>query len=1003
MSGPGWVDLKDVTRRPQGAARPRYWRSLDELAQSPAFLEFLHREFPEQASEWNDPKGRREFLKIMGASFALAGLTSCTRPPEEKIVPYVKAPEDVVPGKPLFFATALSLGGYTKGVLVESHLGRPTKIEGNPDHPGSLGATDAIGQAEILSLYDPDRSQTLTFKGEVRPWSNFIVDMKRSLQAQAPLKGAGVRILTTSVSSPSLTQQIQDLLAELPQAKWHTFEPVNNDNAQAGALLAFGESVETHFRFEAADVIVSLDADFLSRGPAALKSVRDFASRRKIDGNGERLSRLYAVESTPSLVGASADHRLPLRASDIEDFTRALGVALGLSVPEPPRYPEGTTEGRWVAALAKDLLAHPKASLIVAGDEQPPAVHALAHSLNHRLGNFGTTVFLTTPVLSRPGGQLESLKELIADMSGGRVDLLLILGGNPAYDAPADLGFVQAMGRVALRLHLSLYDDETSEHCHWHIPEAHSLETWGDGRAHDGTVTLLQPLIAPLYGGKSPHEVLAALTKRPERSAHDVVKDYWRARLGSDVPFERAWQKALHDGLLEKTALPEISRTPRAPLSSRSSAPRPGLEIVFRPDPSLYDGRYANNGWLQELPKPLTKLTWDNAALMSPKTAASLGVVSEDVVELALDGRSVRAAVWTLPGHADSSVTVHLGYGRTRAGRVGTGLGFSAYALRTSAHMAFGVGLEVRRTGERTTLAVTQDHWTMDPLGIAEERRRFPEILRSSTLEEFRSNPGFAQEDQGEHPTLLPNAASSAPHAWGMAIDLNSCVGCNACVVACQSENNIPVVGKDQVSRGREMHWIRIDRYFGGDPARSETIEAHHQPVVCMQCENAPCELVCPVAATVHSDEGLNDMVYNRCVGTRYCSNNCPYKVRRFNFLQFQDWDTPSLKLMRNPNVTVRSRGVMEKCTYCVQRINATRIEASNDGRPIGPNEIQTACQQACPAEAIVFGDIRDAESRVSRLRAGPRNYAVLADLGTRPRTTYLAAVRNPNPELSRG
>jgi molybdopterin-containing oxidoreductase family iron-sulfur binding subunit len=1002
MSHESFVPLHDLSRRPGGRRSSRFWKSLDELAETPAFLEFLHREFPSQASEWSDPKGRREFLRMMGASFALAGLTACTRPPNDKIVPYVKPPEEVVPGKPLFFATALCLGGFAKGVLVESHLGRPTKIEGNPDHPGSRGATDAISQAEILSLYDPDRSKTVEYMGEVRPWSNFLAEMKRIVDVQTALKGAGVRILTGSVTSPTLAHQIDEILAALPLAQWHTWEPVNRDNVLGGAALAFSEPAEVLYHFDKADVVLSLDGDFMSRGPAALAQTRDLVSRRNPDG---ALSRLYAVESTPSIEGAVADHRLPLRFSEVEAFTRALGAALGAPVSQAPSYPPDSLEARWIGALAKDLKEHRGTCLVVPGADQPPNVHALALGINSLLGNFGTTLTFIPPVEERPGGQLASLKELVADMGAGKVDLLLMLGGNPVYDAPADFDFVAAMNKVAARVHLSLYQDETTEHCHWHIPQAHSLETWSDARAFDGTATILQPLIAPLYGGKSAHEVLATLTKRPERSSHDLVKEFWSTRL---VPVgggpDHAWQKALHDGFVPGTASPEKRPPLRDEVWKTQGPPKgEGLEIVFRADPSIHDGRYSNNGWLQELPKPLTKLTWDNAAFLSPKTARALGLEPQDTVDLVLDGRSVAAGVWVLAGHADDSVTVHLGYGRTRAGRIGTGTGFNAYALRTSAHLSAAGGLQVRKRGERTILATTQDHWTMDPLGMAEERRRFPEILRTGTLAEYRGNPTFARDEEGEAPSLLPKEHTYPGHAWGLVVDLNSCVGCNACVVACQAENNIPVVGKEQVLRGREMHWIRVDRYYGGDPGASESIETHHQPLLCMQCEDAPCEQVCPVAATVHSDEGLNDQVYNRCVGTRYCSNNCPYKVRRFNFLQFQDWETPSYKLMRNPNVTVRSRGVMEKCTYCVQRINAARIEASNAGRPIGPDEIKTACQQSCPASAIVFGDINDTGSAVSAWRSSPRNYAVLGELGTKPRTTYLASVRNPNPELAHG
>jgi molybdopterin-containing oxidoreductase family iron-sulfur binding subunit len=993
----------DVRRRLEGAQGRAYWKSLEELAGDPAVEEMLRREFPEQASVFDDPRGRRQFLNLMGASLALAGLTACTRQPDEKIVPYVKPPEEVVPGRPLFFATAVLDGGYAKGVLVESHLGRPTKIEGNPDHPASLGATDTRGQASLLDLYDPDRSQTLTYLGEIRAWGTFLASMKSALDAQRPQKGAGIRLLTETVTSPTLAAQIKAFLAEFPAAKWHQWEPAGRDAVRAGAMLAFGQPLETQYHFAAADVILSLDADFVSEGPATLRHIREFSSRRKLEGGKKEMNRLYAVECTPTLAGSLADHRLPLRPSEVEHFARAVAALVGAGAEAGAAFGPGSPRAAWVGALAKDLQAHAGSSLVIAGEYQPPVVHALAHAINAKLGNVGRTVVYTAPVEANPVDQLASMKELAADMDRGVVSLLVVLKGNPVFTAPADLDFAAKVDKVPLRVHLGLQVDETAERCHWQVPEAHPLEAWSDARAFDGTVTLLQPLIAPLYpSARSAHEVLAALSPRPERSGYDLLREFWSTQpMGADI--EKSWRRALHDGVVAgQPALAPV--TPAVSVGDWSRpTPRPaaaGLEVAFRPDPTVHDGRYANNGWLQELPKPLTKLTWDNAALMGPETARSLGVSiafdslghHTDVVEIRLDGRSVKAPAWVVPGHPEGSLTLHLGYGRQRAGRVGTGAGFDAYALRTSAAPWWAAGAEVRRTGERYRLACTQDHWSMEGRPI----------VRAASLEEYERNPSFAHEIAEEPPsemTLYPKYSYDG-HKWGMSIDLNSCVGCNACMSACQAENNVPVVGKDQVAKGREMHWIRIDRYYAGDPAKPESVETYHQPLPCMQCENAPCEVVCPVAATVHSDEGLNDMVYNRCVGTRYCSNNCPYKVRRFNFFLYQDWTTPTFKLMRNPEVTVRSRGVMEKCTYCVQRINHARINARNEGRPIKDGEIKTACQEVCPAEAIIFGDLNDPESRVSRLKAEPRNYSLLAELNTRPRTTYLAAVRNPNPEM---
>jgi len=996
------VDFRGV-RRPASAGRA-FWKSLDEVAQTPEFLEFLHREFPQNASEWSDPQGRREFLRVMGASVALAGLTACTKQPAETIVPYVRQPEQLVPGRPLHFATALVEGGYAKGVLVESHEGRPTKIEGNPDHPASLGKTDATAQAAILDLYDPDRAQTVRSFGEIRSWPEFVAALKPVLEKLRAKKGAGLRILTETVTSPTLARQLEELLAELPEAKWHQWDPVAGNSA-AGAMLAFGEPVETRWHLDKADVVLSLDADFIGVGPANVRQVRDFASRRKLEG--EALNRLYAIETTPGLVGAAADHRLPVKPSQLEGLVRAIAAAVGLPVEG------GAAEhAAWISPMARDLVAHAGRALVLAGDALSPEAHAIVHLVNERLGAVGNTLTYSAPVAARPVDGLGSLRALVADMGARAVDALLILGGNPAYTAPADVPFAEAMMLVPFRAHLSLHDDETSERCHWVLPESHSLESWSDARAFDGTASIVQPLIAPLYTTKSAHEVLALLTARPDRSGYEIVRETWRPRLSGD--FEKAWRKAIHDGVVAGTALPEKTLAVRPGAWTQAPAAREaaGIEVVFRPDPTVGDGRRANNGWLQELSKPISKLTWDNAVFMSLRTARDLGVrmtpgrdgrsesageptpqgTVTDVVEVSLDGRKVRGPAWVLPTHPDGVVTVHLGYGRWRAGRVGNGAGFNAYAIRASAGLHWAAGAQLAKTGATAKLSCTQDHWSM-------EGRH---LVRVGSLEEFEHEPRFAQHMGHEPPkdlTLYPPHPYEG-HAWGLSIDLNSCVGCNACVSACQSENNIPVVGKDQVGRGREMQWIRVDRYYEGAPDDPAGLETWSQPVTCMHCENAPCEVVCPVAATVHSEEGLNDMVYNRCVGTRYCSNNCPYKVRRFNFYLYQDWTTPTYKMMRNPDVSIRSRGVMEKCTYCVQRINKARIDAKNAGREIRDGEIQTACQQACPAEAIVFGDQNDAQSRVAKLKASPRNYGLLTDLNTRPRTTYLAAVRNPNPEM---
>ncbi len=1011
------LDLAAVRERLRERSGKQYWRTLEELADDPHFNALLHREFPRHASEWDEAVDRRDFLKLMGASLALAGLAGCGLPDQSHIVPYVKQPDGVVLGRPNFFATVMPFAADAVGVLVESHEGRPTKIEGNPDHPSSLGSTSAIVQASILNLYDPDRAQTTLYTGEIRSWSAFLDAAPALTTAVKATNGAVFRILTGTVTSPTLAWQIKKLLAQYPQAKWHQWEPAAGDGAKDGAKLAFGRYVNTVYVPGKANVILSLDADFLASGPGHIAYARQFARRRNLDEKNNSLNRLYVVEPTPSVTGSSADHRLPLRAADMELFARALAGKLGIAPVVPL---QGEAE-KWLETVAKDLQSERESSLVVAGEFQPAAVHALAHAINASLGNVGSTLYYTEPVEAEPTNNLESLRDLCADMDGGKVDALLILGGNPVYDAPHDFDFASKLRRVHTSIHLSPYFDETSAYCKWHISESHFLETWSDARAYDGTVSIVQPLISPLYYTKSAHDVVAAFSDKPGMPAFDAVRAYWTeaaAHLGGAL--DAGWRKWLNDGVIAGTKYAPINPELKfsAPsLATLKPAPAAQVEYIFRPDPTVYDGRFANNGWLQELPKPVTKLTWDNAALVSPKLAHNMdlahkvvarggehGQVRSAVVDIVLNGSKVTAAAWTLPGQAENTVVLPLGYGRSRAGYTGTNKGFDAYVVRTSNALWTSFDGKMTATGDSYPLACTQYHFNMEGR----------QILRAATLQEYKKNPAFAHEgaEPPQKDMSLYKEFAYPGYAWGMAIDLNKCNGCNACVVACQSENNIPVVGKDQVMRGREMHWIRIDRYY--TQAESPTNDAasyspsldnpqtFFQPVPCQQCENAPCEQVCPVGATVHSAEGLNDMVYNRCVGTRYCSNNCPYKVRRFNFLRFQDWETPQLKLMRNPEVTVRSRGVMEKCTYCVQRINNVRIDSERQNRPIRDGEIVTACEAACPSEAIVFGNANDPNSRVSILKSQQRNYSILGELNSRPRTTYLAAVRNPNAELEK-
>jgi MoCo/4Fe-4S cofactor protein with predicted Tat translocation signal len=1003
----GSVDLNVARANLETMGNKRLWQSLDELADTKLYRDFKENEFPASYKE-SGGVNRRDVLKLMAASAAMAGLSACTKLPQEKIVPYVRPPEEIIPGVPLFYATSIPEAGGAVGLLVESHMGRPTKIEGNPEHPGSLGGTDALQQASILNMYDPDRAQTIRFDGQLSSWDDFVAAMG-NVRARLLGKGAGLRILTTTVTSPTLGAQLKELLGAFPGAKWHQYEPCANHASRMGSKLAFGRPLNTVYHLDKADVVVSLDADFLMTGPGHIRYIREFSGRRALpNGPSSNLNRLYVVESAATSTGAMSDHRLPLRSADVETFARRLASAVGVSGAAAANASNANVPADWLKAVADDLNAHRGSSLVIAGETQPPAVHAVAHAINAALGNVGKTIEYTESIEAEPVDQIESLKDLVSDLNAGKVEFLLILGGNPIYDAPADLDLLTALLKAKLRVYSGLYFNETAEWCHWEVPAAHFLEGWSDTRAYDGTAGIVQPLIAPLYDSHTDHEIVAVLSGRPGMSSHDLVREYWQGqRTEKGKAFEDFWETTLYQGYVAGTKFMPVSVAPQADAlksSGTAAAAVDALEVVFRPDPSIGDGLYNNNAWLQELPKPITRLTWDNAALVSPNTAQKLGIKSEDYVELDLNGRKVSAPVFVTFGHADNSVTVHLGYGRLRTGSVGTGTGFNAYLLRTSAEPFFASGLQVTKTGKNYPLACVQHQFTVDDNGHPAEEESMAaiehrDLVQIATLDEFRKHPTFAKHDDTTEPkneSLYP-AYKYDGYAWAMSIDLNRCVGCNACVIACQAENNIAVVGKDQVMRGRVMHWIRIDTYFRGG---LENPEAYFEPLPCMQCENAPCEYVCPVGATTHTPEGLNDMTYNRCVGTRYCSNNCPWKVRRFNFYLYSDWDTKSLYGVRNPDVTVRSRGVMEKCTYCVQRIQEAKIRATREDRLVRDGEIVTACQQVCPAQAITFGNQNDKNSQVAKLKAQERDYVLLADLNTRPRTSYLARVRNPNPAI---
>jgi MoCo/4Fe-4S cofactor protein with predicted Tat translocation signal len=1004
------MTLLQVREQLKGAKGKKYWRSVDELADTEEFQKAVEREFPSSAQEWVDPVSRRGFMKLMGASMALAGLAGCTKQPDEPIYTYVKAPEDLILGKPMYFATAHPFVTGAVPLLVKSDQFRPIKADGNPEHPYNHGSSDPFSQGTLLELYDPDRSQRVLYRGEEREWAEFAQELRQ--KAAASKDGTGIYFLSATITSPTLARQWKAVEAAYPKATLIQYEP-----ALAQTWAENAPAVQ--YVLANADVIVSLDADFLSGAsfPGFHKLVGDYAARRKDPAKG--MNRLYAIESTPTTTGLKAEHRLGLRASEIPAFVAALATAVGVSGVSAPAYTWTDEQTKFLAALAKDLKASGGRSAVIPGLYQDRSVEMLAMAINGALRNLGKTVLVASePLNPVPAkSQIMDLKGLVADLNAGKVDWLVILNSNPIYNAPADLDFVSAFDKASIVAHLGPRLDETGQISHWHIPSAHYLESWSDARAYDGTVSIVQPLIDPLYGGRSAHDVLQALLNEPELSAYEAVRETWKSVIKGD--FETGWRKALHAGWIDETAAGvgesgQIANLANIKVPAPSS--KDALEIIFRPDPNVYDGRWSNVGWLQELPKPVTNLSWDNAALVSGATLTKLGLEEDNIVELTVNGYKVKAPVIVVPGHPDNSVTAHLGYGRQAAGRVGSGQGFNAYLIRTSDAPFYTTGTLAKVEGT-WGLAITKSHFqdhrgtTFGQQGTGNNSLEADEalgergIIRYATLDQYKADPGFANEGEGRaktemDTTLFPNWPYNEANAWGMSIDMNSCTGCNACIVSCYAENNIAVVGKQQVRIGRNMQWLRIDTYFEGDLSAPR---AHFQPMACQHCENAPCEQVCPVGATVHTPEGLNTMVYNRCVGTRYCSNNCPYKVRRFNFLLFSDFDTESFKLARNPDVSVRSRGVMEKCSYCVQRISAAKIEADKDNRLIADGEIVTACQQACPASAITFGNINDKGSRVAKLKADERSYQVLADQNTRPRTTYVAAVLNLNQELENG
>ncbi len=1065
------LPLSEIRHRLAAADGPTYWRSLQELSCTDEFRQSIADEFPALGERFNDSTSRREVLKIMAASLALLGITGCFyKHPQEKIVPYVKTPDQTIPGLPLYFATAMPMNGYGIGVLALSREGRPLKIEGNPDHPASLGAANAFMQASILDLYDPDRSRTVQRSGRTATWSNLLGILNPRLQTKLT-NGSGLRLLTGTITSPTLLSQIQQFLQRYPGSQCHQYDPLHTPDGELPKNI-FTTPLDTLHDFTKADVILTIGSDFLTTHPASLRYARQFIDGRRVRQDHLKMNRLYVIESAMTLTGSMADHRLAIAPSDFQLHTARLGHMLGIGgdvVPESRSVPSLSVQKQhWLDTVAADLTSA-ATSLIIAGADQPPSVHAMVHRINQRLNNIGRSVYHIDSVA--PSAQ-HSLKDLVTDMQDGNVDTLLILGGNPAYDAPIDIPFASMLQNLStqrrgrdyqnLTIHLGTHANETAWNCQWHIPQSHYLESWGDIRAHDGTASIIQPLIAPLFASKSEWELMETLLDHPDRDGIESIRNHWAKSVTSD--FETWWLQTLQRGTIDGTSAPlrkDLTLRPDLPgFSFSDETPHPeNAEIIFAPDPTAWTGEYANNAWLQELPKPFTKLTWDNAIAINVRMAENLGgsarpLVDGHIVRVDYQGRSLEAPVVILPGQADGVIAMTLGYGRTHGGTVltddGAPRGYNAYQLRTSARPWVDVGARVTFTGRIVPLAITRNHHAMDTApgmnsieqslkpqniaqpGISEENLELHnrKIVRTATLEQFQQNQNVIQnlDIASRKPLLSLYQPWNYDHGlqWGMSIDQTACIGCNACIVACQAENNIPVVGKEQVMRQREMHWIRIDNYFSG-PVDSPSV--YHQPVPCMHCENAPCEYVCPVGATTHSDEGLNEMTYNRCIGTRYCSNNCPYKVRRFNFFLYSDYDSNTRRLQHNPDVSVRSRGVMEKCTYCVQRIDNTRIEmekqvldlreqarlalepadqkrlllaADERGRQIIAG-LQTACQQSCPTQAIVFGDLRDPQSQVARLKREPADYGLLTDLTTKPRTTYLARFTNPHPDLAPG
>jgi molybdopterin-containing oxidoreductase family iron-sulfur binding subunit len=990
-----------------------YWKSLKDISSEEDYNRFL------KQSDHNEDNGlsRRNFLSLIAASVALAGLEGCKKP-VQKIIPYVEAEIGTIPGIPKYYASTIPWKNNALGVVIENHDERPVKVEGNEKHPSTLGKSNAFSQASTIEMYDPDRARGVKYNGEKVDWSEYLKFAKDINKGD----GKGLAVLMQESSSPTIKSIQNDFKTKFPSASWVSYESVNNENLYKGIEKAFSKKLQPIYRLENAQIIVSLGSDFLGVDDNNIYNTRKFAQNRDIVDENSTMNRLYVAESSITSTGSSADHRLNIPQHEMESILAELSYELkklGLSVDANKVK---SSNNLWIKAAAEDLMSNRGDSIILGGSQLSPEFHQLIALLNNQL-NAPVDYY---PLSLSQVSSLADFKSLCDDIKNNKIKNLIILGANPVYDSPADFNFGDLLKNVPNSVHLTNILDETSKLCSWNIAMTHYFECWGDAMSYDGFVSIIQPQIMPLFHSKSAIQVLTPLVYSKELSSYDTVKNVWKSDIVKSGNFEREWEKVLHDGLYKNTIIKKeqvrpSSKTSTTQLNNFIKLDDNKFEIVFNASSSVYDGRFANNGWLQEIPKPVTSLTWDNAALISIKVAKKLNIKNGQMIEIKIDNKSIKLPAWITPGQNQKSISLELGYGREFEGRLGNGVGFNVYPLRMSSNPSYSLNASISVLDETYPLASTQDHHGLeedqyaapgfDKLSNNEVQSRIPELVKQSTLDYYKDNPDWVQKKVEEHKpdkkrswadhsmyNPEPEYDYSKGPQWGMSIDLTSCTSCNACSIACQSENNIPVVGKQQVMNGREMHWIRIDNYFAGDP---DNPEMSTQSVACVHCELAPCETVCPVAATTHSSDGVNQMTYNRCLGTRYCANNCPYKVRKFNFYNYTR-DLPEVvQMAMNPDVSIRFRGVMEKCTYCYQRVSAARISAENENREIQDGDFQVACQQSCPADAIKFGDINDPNSAVSKAKRRNRDYALLAHLGTAPRTTYLAKIRNQNPKLS--